>query len=106
MPKIVVIYPYPTDVEEFEKVYMDEHIPMAEEKIKGMSKFTMTRVIGAADGGKPPFYRIAELYFPSMEALQEAASTEDAQATVAHAVSISTGGQPYFLVAEDETSVI
>ena len=32
--KFLVIYPRPTDVEAFEKVYRDEHIPMAAEKRK------------------------------------------------------------------------
>jgi hypothetical protein len=38
-----------------------------------------------------------------MEALQAAAASSTAQAAVAHAVSISSGGKPVFLVAEEET---
>lgn len=100
--KLVVIYPRPTDVEAFEKVYQDEHVPMAVEKLAGKTRFVATKVIGSPQG-TPPFYRIAEIYFPSMAALQECAASEGGQETVAHAVSISTGGPPMFLVAEEQT---
>lgn len=100
--KIIAIYPYPTDVEEFENVYVNEHVPLAADKVKGMSKFVGTKVLAAADGSKPPFYRIAELHFPSMEALQEAAGSPGGQETVAHAIKISSGGPPIILVAEEQ----
>jgi hypothetical protein len=45
---------------------------------------------------------VAELYFPSVEALKEAFGTEGGQETAAHAVSISTGGSPVLLVSEEE----
>jgi uncharacterized protein (TIGR02118 family) len=102
--KIMVIYPRPTDVDTFEKAYLEEHIPLAMEKIKGLSKFTATKVIATPDGSAPPFHRIAELYFPSMQALQECAASAGTQEAVAHAFSISTGGPPIILVTEEETT--
>ena len=102
--KIVVIYPRPTDVDAFEKLYVDEHVPLAVEKIKGMTKFAATKVVGTPDGATPPFYRIAELYFPSMEALQKCAASTGMQEAAAHAFAISTGGPPIILVAEQETT--
>jgi uncharacterized protein (TIGR02118 family) len=99
--KLVVIYPRPTDVERFEKVYTEEHIPMAVEKLHGKTKIVATKVVGSPSG-TPPFYRIAEIHFPSLEALNACAASEEAKATIAHAESISTGGKPIFLVAEEE----
>jgi uncharacterized protein (TIGR02118 family) len=101
--KLVVIYPRPTDVEAFERAYQDEHVPLAAEKIKGMTKFIASRVVGSPGGGTPSFYRIAELHFPSMAALNEVAASAGAQEAVAHARAISTGGEPIFLVAEEGT---
>lgn len=98
------MYPYPADVTEFENAYVNDHIPLAMEKIKGMSKFVATRILSTPDGGKAPFYRIAELHFPSMEALSESAGSAGAQEAINHAVSISTGGPPIFMVAEEETT--
>jgi len=104
MAKLIVIYPYPAKVDEFEKAYTNEHIPLAMEKIRGMSKFVASRVVATPDGSQPPFYRIAELHFPSMSALKETASSAGLQEAAAHAVSISTGGAPHFLIAEEETT--
>jgi len=100
--KVVVIYPHPKNVNAFENAYTKEHVPMAIEKLKGKTKFVATRVIGSPQG-TAPFYRIAEIHFPSRQALDACLSSEDAKQTVAHAVSISSGGQPIFLIAEEET---
>jgi hypothetical protein len=69
----------------------------------GITKFVASRVVGTPDGSPAPFYRVAELHFPSLEALQTAAASPSAQKAVAHAVLISTGGKPIFLVAEEDT---
>ena len=100
--KIVVIYPRPTDVEAFEKLYWEEHVPMAVEKLAGKTRFVATKVIGSP-AGQAPFHRIAEVYFSSMEALQACAASHGGQETLAHAAKISTGGTPIVLIAEEET---
>ena len=102
--KLLVLYPYPKNVDEFERLYTEEHAPMVTpDMIKGITKFVATRVLGTPDGATPKFYRIAELHFPSLDTLKACASSESAQKVVAHAVSISTGGAPVFLIAEEET---
>jgi uncharacterized protein (TIGR02118 family) len=100
--KLVVIYPRPTNIETFEKLYQDEHVPMAVEKLAGKTRAVMSKVI-ASPQGDPPFYRIAEILFPSMEALQACAASEGGKETLAHATSISSGGKPIVLIAEEET---
>jgi uncharacterized protein (TIGR02118 family) len=100
--KLIVIYPDPKDLEAFEKVYQGEHVPMAVEKLAGKTKIVATRVLGSPQG-TPAFHRIAEIHFPSMEALQACAASEGGKQTIANAVSISSGGAPIFLVAEEET---
>jgi uncharacterized protein (TIGR02118 family) len=101
--KFMVMYPRPQDIEAFEKLYQEEHVPMAVEKILGKTKFVATKVVATPDGTPPPFYRIAEVYFPSLEALQACAQSDDGKETIAHAVKISSGGAPIFLVAEEQT---
>jgi uncharacterized protein (TIGR02118 family) len=103
--KLVVLYPYPQDVDAFERAYTEDHVPMVNpETMKGITKFVATKVVGTPDGGTPTFYRTAELHFPSLDVLKECASSESAQKAVAHAVSISSGGKPIFLIAEAETT--
>ncbi len=100
--KFMVIYPIPKDIDAFEKVYTEEHVPMAVEKLAGKTKLIATKVL-ASPQGPAPYYRIAEIFFPSMEALQACAESEGGKETVAHAVKISSGGTPIFLVAEADT---
>lgn len=98
--KIVVLYPKPTDVDAFERAFLEEHVPLAQAKISGVTKYVLT-VIRDGMGGDATYHRISEIHFPSMEALQASAATAGTQEAAAHAVSISSGGPPVFLIAGD-----
>jgi len=74
---------------------------MAIEKLAGKTKIVATKVT-SSPGGTPSFHRIAEIHFPSLEALNACTASQAAQETIAHAESISTGGEPIFLIAEEE----
>jgi uncharacterized protein (TIGR02118 family) len=100
--KLMVMYPRPKDIDAFEKVYQKEHVPMAVEKLKGKTKLVATKVI-ASPQGTPPFYRIAEVHFPSMDALQACAASDGGKETLGHAAKISSGGPPVFMIAEEES---
>jgi uncharacterized protein (TIGR02118 family) len=100
--KLVVVYPRPKDVDVFEKIYQEEHAPLAVARLGGKTKIVATKVLGSPQG-TPPFYRIAEVYFPSMQTLEACAASDGGKEALAHAVKISTGGTPIFLVAEEET---
>jgi uncharacterized protein (TIGR02118 family) len=100
--KLVVIYPRPKDIESFERIYLTEHVPMAVENLTGKTKIVTTKITDSPQG-VPPYYRIVEVYFPSVSALKACAATMGAQKTLAHAVKISTGGTPLILIAEGET---
>jgi len=100
--KLIVQYPRPKDIEAFEKVYQNEHVPMAVAKLAGKTRIVASKVV-ASPQGVPAFYRIAEIHFPSMEALQACAASEGCKQTIANAIFISSGGPPVFLIAEEET---
>ena len=100
--KLVVIYPRPKDTRAFETIYNRDHVPMAVEKLAGKTKFVATRVLGSPNG-KPPLHRIAEIHFPSMEALEACAASQGGKEVLANAVAISSGGPPIVLIAEEQT---
>jgi len=102
--RITVMYPHPKDVAAFEKAYADEHIPMAVPVFTklGATRAVLTKVTGSPMGA-PAFYRVAEIYFPTLQALQAAAMSAETQKVVAHAFEISTGGPPTMLIGEVET---
>ena len=96
--KLVVIYPVPTDLEKFERLYLDQHVPMAVAKLAGKTKIVATKVLSSVQGGTAPFHRSAETHFPSMSDLQTCAASKGTQETIANAISISSGGPPIFIV--------
>ena len=74
--KLVVLYPTPTDAEAFDRAYAEEHTPMVNKKVPNKIRWTAAKVVGSPTGEQPPFHLFAELYFPSVEALEEALGTE------------------------------
>jgi uncharacterized protein (TIGR02118 family) len=100
--KIVVIYPRPQDEAAFEDAYKNAHLPMCEQKLKGMNRFVATKVMSSPQG-ETRTYRIAEIHFSTLEALQACMETPGAKEVVDHAQSISSGGKPVILICEEET---
>lgn len=101
--KLIVMYPTPIDVETFEQRYADEHVPMAVKSLSGKTRFVASLITASVGEKQAPYHRIAEVYFPSMEALNTCLSSPGGQATAQHAVEISSGGMPLFLTAEVES---
>lgn len=78
--KILVLYPAPRDAAEFERLYTEEHAPMVTpQTFPGLTRFVASRVVATPDGSAPRYVRVAELHFPSMNALQNAAASPAAQ---------------------------
>jgi len=102
--KIVVIYPRPQDEALFERVYKDEHLPMAEQKLKGMTRLVTTKVLSSPQG-RVTAYRIAEVHFSSMDDLNKCLESDAGKEVVEHAAKISTGGAPVMLVCEEQSFV-
>ncbi len=100
--KIIAAYPQPKDAESFDAVYQNEHVPLAIAKLEGKIKIVATEVL-QSPLGKPAFYCIVEVHFPSMEALQSCAKSNGGQETLVHAARISTGGPPVVMIAEEDT---
>lgn len=100
--KLIVMYPQPTNLDEFEQRYANEHVPMAVEKLAGKTRFVASLITNCVGGTPAPFHRIAEVYFPSMQALEACLNSAGGKETAEHAIEISTGGAPVFLIAEVE----
>lgn len=91
MIKLVAMYGHPTSEEDFEKYYAEKHLPLAA-TIGGVQRVELTKCIGTPDGGKPAYYRTAELYFESLEILQNQMASKEGQATVNDLSNFATGG--------------
>src|ERR1700738_2808874 len=102
--KLVVIYPRPVDEAAFEAAYKDEHVPMLEEKLKGMTRFVATKELSSPQGPVTT-YRMPEFLLPSIADLTKCTEWNGGKEVIAHAVKISTGGPPIMLVCEEESRV-
>lgn len=103
--KLIVMYPKPADEVIFERRYEYEHVPMAVQKLAGKIRFDANLITSAPGMEQAPYHRIAEVYFPSLQVLEDCLNSPGGQETAAHAVEISSGGAPVFLIAEVETFV-
>ncbi|MCK0108959.1 EthD family reductase [Flavobacteriaceae bacterium S0825] len=91
MQKLTVLYKHPTNPEAFEKYYKEKHLPLAA-TMEGVAKIEITKLHGTPDGQKADYYRMAELYFSSVEQMQETMSSPEGQATVDDLSNFATGG--------------
>ena len=101
--KLIVMYPMPKDMATFERAYSAEHIPMAAPifQAAGATKAVLSKMLGAP-AGAPAFHRIAEIHFPSTEALRTCAASQAGRDALGHAHKISNGGPTIVLTAEEE----
>ena len=91
MMKVTVLYSHPKSPDEFEKYYESTHLPLAG-KIKGVDRVELTQFVSAPDGGKPAFYRMAELYFVTQAQMEQSLGSAEGQAAVADFENFATGG--------------
>src|ERR1044072_4379321 len=64
--KFMVLYGHPPNPAEFEKYYLDVHMPLVA-AIKGARKMEAAKCLPQADGSPPAFYRAFEMWFDSPE---------------------------------------
>ena len=91
MIKLTVLYGHPTDVSAFEEYYANTHLPIVA-NMKGFDKVEYTKFISAPDGSQAAYYRMAEFWFTSPEALQATMGSAEGQATAADLANFATGG--------------
>lgn len=75
---MTVIYKTPKDIEFFERHYFDVHIPLAKQ-LPGLIKYEINGEPIISTTGHSDTFRIANLYFESMEAIMNAFKSEIGQ---------------------------
>lgn len=91
MIKITVLFNHPKDPGAFERHYAQTHLPLAA-KMKGVARLELTRFGPNPDGSKPPFYRMAEVYFGSEAELHATLASPEGQAAVGDLQNFASGG--------------
>lgn len=78
MVKLIAIYKKPEDTAAFDRHYNEVHAPLAA-KMPGLIKLEVNRVYGGPMG-ESNLHLIAEMYFETKEALNEALSSPEGRA--------------------------
>ena len=78
MAKMTVIYKTPKDIEFFEKHYFEIHVPLAKQ-LPGLIKYEINDAAIMSTTGHTEPYRIANLYFDSMETMMNSFRSEIGQ---------------------------
>ena len=100
MIKVTVLYGHPADPDAFEKHYFETHMPLVA-KMPHVVKVETSRCLPGMDGGRPPYYRIAELYFETPESLQASVSSPEGQATTGDIPNYASGGVTFLMSMVD-----
>ena len=99
---VVVLYNFPKDTAAFEKYYTETHIPIVRRNAQdiGMSRAVYEKFDRTADGKKPAYYRKAELWFPSEDAMKRGMESAGFKAVAGDLPNFSTGGQSVIIAHE------
>ncbi len=102
MVKATALYGHPEDPDAFDEHYAKTHVPLVE-KILNLQRFEAAKIVATPDGSEPPYYRIAELSFESMEQMQASLSTPEGQRLVEDIFKLPTDEVTVFFSEVDET---
>ena len=95
MPKaaVVVLYNQPDDAAAFERYYDSTHVPLVGRHAAalGIERVELTR-LASPDGAPAPFYRKAELWFASEDAMRRAMGTPEFGELAGDLPRFATGG--------------
>jgi uncharacterized protein (TIGR02118 family) len=98
--KLMVLYTQPDDASAFDQHYFGTHLPLVRQ-IPGLLRAETGRFVGSLDGGSKSFYRVAELYFPDQEAMDEGFASEPGKATAADYQRLAPPGSRMFVEVLD-----
>src|SRR5215471_185130 len=100
---LLIMYPHPKDVKEFDRAYREEHLPYAGPRLEGATGVVTKRVVGPAFA-PPPYHMISDVSFPTIEVLKACAASRGGREALEHAASISSGGAPMLVVTVDDAA--
>lgn len=87
MVKLVALYKKPANVEEFDDLYFNTHLPLAN-KMPGVRKVEIARITGTP-AGESEYHLMAEVYFDSKEDLQAAMASPEGRASTKNLMSFA-----------------
>lgn len=100
MAKLIILYGHPTDPDAFEDYHANRHVPYASQHMPNVRGAENLRITGAPDGAAPPYYRITQLSYDSVEDLHAGLASDEGRAVLADLAHFATGGAS-LMVSDD-----
>ena len=91
MVRVTALYGHPENLEAFEEHYVSTHTPLVL-NIPNLQRFDRGKVIATPDGSEPPYYRVADIWFESMEQMQSGLGSPEGQEATQDLQNLATGG--------------
>jgi uncharacterized protein (TIGR02118 family) len=105
VPRLIILFPTPSDAQDFEKTFREEHEPLVRAQLGANRRMTAGTVVPLGTDSTP-YHWMAELHFDTIQELNEAVASDGGLRTGAHARRISTGGPPLMLVLNDVPAAV
>ncbi|MFS0689239.1 EthD family reductase [Sporosarcina sp. 179-K 8C2 HS] len=80
MAKLIALYKHPENKEEFDNHYFNVHAPITA-KIPGLREMKVTKITGSPMGGDGKYYLMCEMYYDSLEDLQQGLRSPEGKAS-------------------------
>jgi uncharacterized protein (TIGR02118 family) len=100
--RLVVLYTQPEDPSDFDRYYFDTHMPLVR-AVPGLRRAETGRFVAAPDGGEQTYYRVAELHFADLGALEAGLGSDEGKRTAADFQKIAPPGSRMLIEALDLT---
>ena len=100
MAKLTILYGHPDDPKGFEEYYANQHLPFAQ-KMPNVRQVELSTVVGTPDGSAAPYYRIAEMWYESMDDLHAALGSDDGQDVLSDLPNFAPNGTTLLISDSD-----
>ena len=91
MVRVTVLYGHPQNPDPFKEHCANTHTPLVQ-KIPNLQRFDRSKVIATPDGSELRYYRVADMWFESMEQMQSSLGSPEGQEATQDIQKIATGG--------------
>ena len=95
MVKLVAMYKTPSDLEMFEKHYLEKHMPLVE-KIPGLIRSEVSK-LKVLPGTESQYFMMAEMYYDDMDAFNAAMGSPEGKASARDLVNFAKDNVDFFL---------
>jgi uncharacterized protein (TIGR02118 family) len=103
--RIVALHRSPPDPEEYEAYYRETHMPLVE-RVPGVHKVRIGKVVGTPTGEEPGYWLMSEVYFEGASALETAMRSPEMRVAMDDVPNFAVDGQVTIMYCDTEDIVV